>query len=161
MGLRHRSNFPSGAFFVTTSTINRAVYFSVDADFEMIERNIEFYRNRENAMIFGYVVMPNHLHMIISIPVGGSISNFMRDFKRITARKFYRSRGFKSGRLWQDRFDDVAIITKEVAQTKLNYIHQNPVRAGLVQNVEDWKYSSARFYLFGEKRFIAVTGMEP
>jgi putative transposase len=99
--------------------------------------------------------------MIISIPEGGSISNFMRDFKRITAREFYQSRVLKSGRLWQDRFDDVAIITKKVAQTKLNYIHQNPVRAGLVENAEDWKYSSARFYLFGEKRFIAVTGMEP
>lgn len=127
----------------------------------MLERNIEFYRNREKANIFAYVIMPNHIHMIINIPEGGSISNFMRDFKHMTAREYNQMRSLRSGRLWQARFDDVGLITKEVALIKLNYIHQNPVRAGLVENIEDWKYSSVRFYMLGEKGVITITGMEP
>ena len=161
MGLRNRSNFPSGTFYVTTSTLDRNIYFTDNSDFEMIERNIEFYRARDKATIFGYVVMSNHLHMIVDIPQGNSISNFMRDFKRMTAKEFYGIRNMKSGHLWQDRFDDLCLISKEVALTKLNYIHQNPVRAGLVEKAEDWIYSSARCYLYNEKRIITVTGIEP
>lgn len=161
MGLRHRSSFPSGAFFVTTSTRDRGIYFGTDSDYEMVEENIEFYRSREEALIFGYVIMPNHFHLIISFPEHSSISNFMRDFKRMTAREFYRMRNMKTGNLWQERFDDVRLETKEVGLIKLNYIHLNPVRAGLVENVGDWKYSSARFYLHGEKGKITITGMEP
>ncbi|MBV6478800.1 MAG: hypothetical protein HGGPFJEG_01557 [Ignavibacteria bacterium] len=55
-----------------------------------------------------------------------------------------------------DRFDDVVIITDRVLRTKVNYVHYNPVKAGLVLNPEDWKYSSARNYMFGDHSIIEV-----
>jgi putative transposase len=130
--------------------------FSSPKDFEMLEFNIEFYRKRENADIYAYVLMPSHLHLIISIPEIKSISNFMRDLKRRTAREYFELYNLPSGRLWEDRFDDVGLYSEKSFFTKLNYIHQNPVRAGLVEKPEDWPYSSARFYMFEEKRTINV-----
>ena len=157
MGLRERLYRQSGAFFVTTSTHKRSTYFTSNAEYELLERNIEFYRIREKANVFGYVLMPNHFHLIINFPEGGSISNFMRDLKRITAREFFQLHNQKSRKLWQDRFDDLGLISERVFLTKLNYIHLNPVRAGLVVNAEDWRYSSARYYLFDELGTITVT----
>ena len=54
------------------------------------------------------------------------------------------------------RFDDVVIYSSEMFNIKLNYIHYNPLKRGLVENPEDWKYSSARNYLFGDHSVIEV-----
>jgi putative transposase len=55
-----------------------------------------------------------------------------------------------------DRFDDVVIKSDRIMRIKVNYIHQNPVRAGLVQKGEEWPYSSARFYGGGKDDFLPV-----
>lgn len=59
-------------------------------------------------------------------------------------------------KLWMDRFDDVVLYTRELMRVKVNYIHENPVRAGLVERAEDWKYSSARNYLISDDSMIHV-----
>jgi putative transposase len=160
MGLRFRSINPTGCFFITTSALNRVKRFDRLIDYEMLERNIEFYRQRDKAIIFAYVLMPSHFHLIISIPEDKSISNFMRDLKRRTAREYFGLYDLPSGRLWENRFDDVVLSSEKALLTKLNYIHQNPARSGLVEKAEDWPYSSARFYMFEEKRIVNVTAIE-
>jgi putative transposase len=160
MGLRFRSINPSGCFFVTTSVLGRVKRFDSAQDYEMLEINIEFYRKREDADIFAYVLMPSHLHLIISIPEKRSISNFMRDFKRRTVTEYYKLYNMARARLWENRFDDVGLFSYKVFFAKLNYIHQNPVKAGLADKPEDWPYSSARFYMFDEKGIINLTAME-
>jgi putative transposase len=159
MGLRYRSINPTGCFFITTSTQGREKRFDSVKDYEMLEYNIEFYRKRENADIFAYVLMPSHLHLIISIPEAKSISSFMRDLKRRTAREYFGLYNLPNGKLWEDRFDDVGLFSEKEFFIKLNYIHQNPAKAGLVEKPEDWQYSSARFYMFEEKRVINVTAV--
>jgi putative transposase len=160
MGLRYRSINPAGCFFATTSVLGRVKRFNSTKDYEMIETNIEFYRKRECADIFAYVLMPSHFHLIISIPENKSISNFMRDLKRRTAREYFESYNLPNGRLWEGRFDDVTLYSEKNFLTKLNYIHLNPVKAGLVEKPEDWLYSSARFYMFDEIRIINLTAIE-
>ena len=59
-------------------------------------------------------------------------------------------------KLWMDRFDDVAVLSDRVMQIKVNYIHMNPVAAGLVLSPEDWEFSSARNYLQMGKTFLEV-----
>jgi putative transposase len=110
--------------------------------------------------------MPSHLHFVIAFPGANKLSAAMRDFKKFTAYKIRRlieaegkseslERLRESGgrtskfRIWEPRFDDVVIFSPEVLETKINYIHMNPVRAGLCSNPDDWPYSSARDYAGG------------
>jgi putative transposase len=90
MPLRHRSVQPSGLFFATTSTAGMVNRFSVEIQYCIALENIEFYRKRDQALVLGYVVMPNHFHLLISIPDGGSISSFMRDLKKRIAFEYYK-----------------------------------------------------------------------
>jgi putative transposase len=141
-------------FFITTSIIQHQEPFKTPEDFAIIERNIEFYRIRDNAKIYAYVIMPHHLHLIIDMPAEKSISDYMRDFKRRSSIEFFKSINHETGRLWQEKFDDLDLITYQVFLTKINYIHMNPVRSGLVSEPEDWPYSSARYYSNGESNII-------
>ncbi len=90
--------------------------------------------------------MPNHLHLLLYVSDGGpALAKFMRDVKSLSARMIFPE---KHG-IWMARFDDVAIYSDEQFRTKLNYIHQNPVKAGLVENPEQYEYSSAKEWLSG------------
>ena len=80
----------------------------------------------------------------------------MRDFKKFTAQKVSRDYGFLTDSLWMPRFDRVAIYSREVFYTKLKYIHNNPIKANLVENAEDWTWSSAGDYLSNKTGVITV-----
>lgn len=88
MGLRNRAIQPNGCFFISSSCLACIKRFNNAPEYEMLEYNIEYYRKREQALIFAYVLMPSHFHLIISIPEKGSISNYMRDLKRRTAGEY-------------------------------------------------------------------------
>jgi putative transposase len=98
--------------------------------------------------------MPNHFHLLVSIPEENSISDFMRDLKKRSAFEFRGKELGTYGKLWQDRFDDLALRSMKTYLTKLNYIHNNPVKAGLACEVAEWQYSSAGYYLEGRKTII-------
>jgi putative transposase len=138
--------------------------------------NIKFYQEKYKFAILGYVIMPSHFHWIIStVKEYGTISVIMREIKKYSAwdiMDFFETQGRidyleifeiagKRGRkqkrkFWNDRFDDVVINSKDFFFQKLNYIHNNPVKADLVENPEDYKYSSARNYKFGDHSVIYV-----
>jgi putative transposase len=157
MTLRNHSIQNFGVFFVTTSVIQHQELFKAPQDYALIERNLEYYRVRDSAKIYAYVIMPHHLHLVIDIPPDKSISDYMRDFKRQTSREFFKSINLETGRLWQEKFDDLDLINYQTFSTKINYIHMNPVRAGLVNEPQDWPYSSARFYLNEETNLVQIS----
>lgn len=119
--------------------------------------------------------MPSHFHWIVEVnPKLGSISNIMRDIKKYSAWNimeeiekndhahmeiFYEAgQGLKSHKrkFWMKRFDDEAIRNVKMFWTKLHYIHNNPVEAGIVFKPEDYKYSSARNYIFEDQSILFV-----
>ena len=77
----------------------------------------------------------------------------MRDFKKFVAQKEAPALGIRENPIWQSRYDRVAINTDKVLRVKLDYIHNNPVRAKIVQHPEDYLYSSARNYAGFESMF--------
>lgn len=96
----------------------------------------------------------------------------MRDFKRFTSKKIKTeligdgendlmeklivNSGTGNFKLWADRFDCQIITSKKALDTKINYIHNNPVKAGLAKEITDWKYSSARNYYTIDNSLIDV-----
>lgn len=150
--------------------------FTEERYFQIAIDNLNFYREKYKFLLLGYVIMPEHVHFLLyTFPDLGKISDIMRDWKWSTAFDIkeqclkddrdklldeFRLNAKRSGRhgyqIWMPRFDDVLIYSKEQYEIKLNYIHNNPVKRGLVDKPEDWKYSSARNYLLGDHSIIRV-----
>ncbi|MFH2057139.1 MAG: transposase [bacterium] len=109
-----------------------------------------------DVSIVAYALMPHHFHGLLGFKQIEKLSSFMQSFKSLTAREIRellpateRMALTTDGEfhLWQPRFDDLIITSQKQFKTKLEYIHANPVRAGLVADAADWRYSSASAWL--------------
>jgi putative transposase len=134
--------------------------------------SLKFYLSKYNVILSAFVFMPNHWHGVLFRVGGFDLSGFMRDFKRFTSVQIRKNLEMKEeakpfetgvtkyGRLtytiWKNRFDVVSIFSPDVLKTKVDYIHFNPVRKALVKSPEEWKWSSARYYLLGEDVGIPI-----
>ena len=114
----------------------------------------------------GFVVMPDHVHAVIRFEEKNQLSRFMQQWKRISSfqiKKFikqnignYASKIDISDPVWQPKYYVFNIHKEDKLIEKLEYMHNNPVRAGLVKKPCDWKFSSARCYYEGKSVGIAI-----
>jgi putative transposase len=98
----------------------------------------------------GYVVMPEHAHLLVTEPTRSSLARAIQALK-ISVSRISRERPF-----WQARYYDFNLITDRKRLEKLRYIHRNPVARGLVFTPENWPWSSYRYYLTGEKGRVTL-----
>jgi putative transposase len=105
------------------------------------------YRHR----VFGFVVMPEHVHLLISEPARATVAQAVGSSKIFSAKSAARA-GFRlPGRpLWQARYYDRNLRDYDEFTEKMRYLHRNPVKRGLCQLPEEWKWSSFRHYATGE-----------
>ena len=116
----------------------------------------------------GYVVMPEHVHLLITEPEVGSPSTVMQVLKQRSARALLPKRKRRDPRqrelfgeepqraFWQARFYDFNVWTAKKRVEKLRYMHRNPVKRGLVEAPEQWRWSSFRFYRWNEPGLVRV-----
>lgn len=109
----------------------------------MFLETLEETRLKYEFRVAGYVVMPKHVHLLVSEPKVGTLSTVLQVVKQRTTRKV---NDVIKGQMWQRRFYDFNVSTEEKQTEKLRYMHENPVKRGLVLSAEDWKWSSAGFY---------------
>jgi putative transposase len=116
---------------------------------------LEQARRRYQFALLGYVVMPEHIHLLMTMPVLGDPSVVMKVVKgRFT--RLLRQRERWVGPVWQKRFYDFNVCTEKKRVEKLRYMHRNPVKRGLVSTPEEWNWSSFRVYLHGERGLVHV-----
>jgi putative transposase len=119
---------------------------------------LEQMRCRFEICVFGYVVMPEDVHLLISEPEGGMLSNAMQILKTkvsIQAGK-NKLRAEGESHFWQARYFDHNVRNHAGFVTQLRYIHRNPVKRGLCQAPEDWPWSSFRAWALGETWIVEV-----
>ena len=119
------------------------------------------------ASCVGFVVMPDHVHAIVWFPVAGQLSVFMQQWKRLSSYQIgewtrstlvhYAEAIGGGDPFWQAKYYSFNLYSEEKVREKLSYMHENPVRAGLVSQPCDWAFSSARFYEQGRERRCADT----
>ena len=163
-------------FFVTTTVVRFTKIFTVDKYCEILVHNIKHYQKRYKLTILAYVIMPTHFHWIVIVDKNeGTISDIMRDIKKYSAWDILEQvekdnrldliKRFKSEgeglknhkrKFWMKRFDDEVIRNVKMFWIKRNYIHNNPVKAGIVCKPEDYKYSSAKNYIFDDHSVLLV-----
>jgi len=121
-------------------------------------RALEQTRQRFEMYVFGYVVMPEHIHLLVNEPTAGLLPSFMQILKRkvsLQARKQTASTA-EMPHFWLGRFFDHNVRNHEGFVTQLRYIHRNPVKRGLCAAPQDWKWSSFRAWASGEDGAVEV-----
>lgn len=129
--------------FITFSCYHRLPFLHTTEARDVFLEMLEDARQKYLFRVAGYIVMPEHVHLLVSEPQSGTLSTVLQVVKQRTARKVH---GAIRGQMWQRRFYDFNVFTREKVAEKLFYMHENPVKRGLVLSAEDWSWSSARFY---------------
>ena len=126
-------------------------------------------RARFQFALVGYVVMPDHVHLLLSEPCGCAPSKMIQVFKQRVSRKLRaRKRGSRSQlalpfpneeklhrRFWQRRYYDFNVYSRRKLREKLDYIHANPVEEKLVRHPKDWPWSSWSAYV-GKSAMLTI-----
>ncbi len=176
MSLRHRNSLIGCTlFFITTTVWQFLEPFADSKACDLLIENIKHYQERYKFIILAYVIMPSHFHWIVEVNKEcGTVSDIMRNIKKysswdimeyLTKKEAGLNKIFKEAaknyddqkrKFWMPRFDDKVIRNEKMFWEKLRYIHNNPVEEGLVIKPEDYKYSSARNYVYGDHTVIEV-----
>lgn len=133
-----------GMHFITFSCYQRLPYLGSASARNLFERSLEVMRLRYEFVVCGYVVMPEHVHLLVNEPKKAILA------KAIQALKLSVSVQRRERPFWQPRYYDFNIHNELKRVEKLRYMHRNPVNRGLVEKPEDWAWSSFRHYATGE-----------
>lgn len=163
------------AYFVTWTLVDWLPLFSEGGYRQIVLDSLEYLRTNKHIQLNAFVIMSTHAHAILWPDQGINLSDATRDFKRFTsraisaealrqnasntieafekARRENRAQDVSKYQVWQEGSHPEAIFTEKFARQKMDYIHMNPVRAGLAKTADEWPYSSARAYMLSEKMY--------
>jgi putative transposase len=137
--------------YITFNCCRHLPYLETPAARDLFEQTLERVRCWYGCWINAYVVMPEHVHLLISEPERSQLAVVIQMLKQIVSRKMGERQPF-----WQRRYYDFNVWSEKKFFEKMHYIHQNPVRRGLVKRPEDWKWSSFRHMATGEEGAVEV-----
>ncbi|MCL2630974.1 MAG: transposase [Firmicutes bacterium] len=143
----------SDYFHVLVQGIDREYIFSSEADKFSYLGYLNEKKTKHNISILAYCVMGNHAHLLLYATQKENISKFIKDVNVTYALSYNRKRG-RVGYVFRDRFRAEAIDSDRYLLTCIAYIHQNPVKAGMVMREDDYSFSSAKTYKSQARDFI-------
>jgi REP element-mobilizing transposase RayT len=155
--------------FLTFTIVGWIDIFSNRNFKDIIIENLSYCRKEKGLLIYAFVIMSNHIHIVARARDGFKLSGIVRDFKKYTSKKLFENLNnsndprrkwmkelfIESGeknpnntfiQLWQQHNHPIELFSNKVIDQKIDYIHNNPVKAGIVQTPEDYLYSSAGNY---------------
>lgn len=157
------------AYFLTLTVVGWADVFSRKNHRDALIESLRFCQQQKGLIVFAYCIMSNHIHLIVNTHAPFQLKDALRDFKKFTARriieqiesepesrrewmlKLFSDAAEITGKhnhfkFWQEGNHAIELYSEKFVWTKINYIHNNPVEAGLVKNAHEWIYSSASNY---------------
>lgn len=167
MGYAYRIYDQQGVYFITCTVVQWVDVFTRREYADIVVNSLKYCQANKGLEIFAWVVMSNHIHLIVSCVEESRLSDILRDFKKYTSKQVVQAiennprESRKSWLLWLLKPDDditfwqkdnhaEEITTSGFFNVKCDYIHQNPVRALIVDKEEEYIYSSARAIYDGE-----------
>ena len=157
------------AYYITMTVVGWLDVFTRKNHRDVLIESLKYCQKEKGLIIYAYVIMSNHIHMIVQTSEPHQIKDTIRDFKKFTSKKILfqiqnepesrrewmlkifedeaeQSKKHKTYKFWQVGNHAIEVFTEKFIWDKINYIHENPVRAGLVKQQWDWVYSSASNY---------------
>ncbi len=143
-----RLKSPINIYHIMMRGINKQQIFFAPEDYRLFEFLLYRYKEECGYDLLAYCLMGNHVHLLIH-EREESIGNVIKHIGTAFVYR-YNIKYERTGHLFQDRFRSEPIDSEEYLLTAFRYIHNNPVKAGICKNAEDYSYSSAREYLLGK-----------
>ncbi|MBS0210170.1 MAG: transposase [Planctomycetes bacterium] len=150
--------------FITFSVYRKRKLLSRDVPKRFVLGTLNRQLKEFGAACIGFVIMPDHVHALIWLPKTHQLAKFMRAWKRSSSMQIrnwlqkrapeYCLAAGESPRFWQPKYYAFEIYEPDKLHEKLVYMHNNPVKAGLVEQATDWRWSSARWY--DQQRTVGV-----
>lgn len=166
-------------YFITSTVVDWVDIFTRPRYKQIIIDSLKYCQENKGLVIFAWVLMTNHLHMIVRSKSENTVADIVRDFKKFTSKKIlstlladehesrkewmlnrfeYNGRNdkkIKNYRFWREDYHPELLYSLDFFRQKLNYVHMNPVRQEIVEHPEDYVYSSASCYA-GDKGLLDV-----
>ena len=178
MSHQYRVRNPDEIYFVTFTIVDWVDVFTRPAYKQLIIDSLIYCQQQKGLEVYAYCLMTNHLHLLVSAQLPNKLPDIIRDFKKHTNKQIikliqeevesrrdwmlyrfqyhakYTSR-IQDYKVWQDGYHGIVCDNINILSQKLDYIHNNPVRTGIVTTPECYQYSSAANYA-GEKGMMDV-----
>ena len=143
---RRRLDLPGIPQHLTHRGVNRAATFLDEDDYAAYLQALETCARQHDVLLHGYVLMTNHVHLLVSTQCDGAISRMMQSLGRRYVRAL-NAKHKRTGTLWEGRYKSCLVDSDRYLMTCLRYIELNPVRAAMVANPEDYRWSSVHAHL--------------
>jgi REP element-mobilizing transposase RayT len=169
MSTKYKAIEPNAAYFITLTTVGWIDVFTRVPQKHLLINSLQYCQDNKGLELYAYCIMTNHLHLLCRAKEDYKLSDIVRDFKKYTSKKIIhlireypesrrewmleyfkqackplkRDQQFK---VWQDGYHAEIVYSNRFIKQKMDYIHNNPVIDRIVQNPEDYLYSSARNY---------------
>ena len=165
--------------FLTITIIEWIDIFTKPEYFKMIIDSLKYCRKNKGLLLYEFVIMTNHLHLIAKATEGYKLSQIISDFKKHTTREilkelekdnrryilnliknsFSKKKDYQN-QIWQRENYPELIFNEKFLNEKINYIYNNPVKKEFVIKQEDWKYSSARNRILNDDSIIELDSLD-
>ncbi|MGH9512595.1 MAG: REP-associated tyrosine transposase [Terriglobales bacterium] len=143
--------------FVTFSCYHRQANFTSPEICDLFVQCLEDMRRRFAMCVYGYVIMPEHVHLVLNEPKQATLAEVIHYLKLSSAKRVHnRVEGRPKGSLWQKRYYDRNIRDDREFTVKLRYLHRDPMTRGLVKAAGDWPWSSFPHYALREIGIVEV-----
>ena len=139
--LTHRTS-PGATYFVTTKASQSISIFQVTEVAEILVTKLLEYQNKRNYLLHEFVLMPDHLHVLLTPTESTSLEKALQLIKGGSSYEIHKVRANNS-QIWQSGFHESRVVDFHDYKNKRDYIYFNPVVAKLVDRPQDWPYSSA------------------
>jgi REP element-mobilizing transposase RayT len=172
MSERYKVGDSSRPHHITLTIIDWVDVFVRPVYKDIIIDSLQYCQNHKGLIVHAFCIMTSHVHLIVSSSKN-PLNEIVRDMKKFTTKKLiealnaeHESRRYwmlkkfqfaaerikrvNEFKVWKDGFHPVELDTNEMMDQRLEYVHQNPVEAGIVYSAEDYVYSSAAYYAGGE-----------
>jgi putative transposase len=159
MPRRRRIVVDCGYYHIITRGNNRKKIFRVNKDYILFMQLVHEYAQKYSIKILHYCLMPNHVHILLSPEQAQNLSKFMQGILQKYAIHF-RKKYVHNGFLFQNRYKSHRIDNNRYLLACGRYIERNPLRAGLITELNEYKWSSYRYYAHGEQDKI-ITMVDP
>jgi putative transposase len=145
--------------FITFSCYQRRPLLSSPAERDTFVRILDEIRCRHRFALLGFVVMPEHVHLVVSEAIQCNPSKILQVVKQKVSQELRAVSG--TPHFWQRRFYDFNVRSEKKLKEKLDYMHANPIERKPVAHPRDWPWSSWTHYALGEKGLIAIDVLRP
>ena len=149
---RKRFHQSGQSHFITFCCYRRRRLLNTELSRRTFESALERVRRNYALCVYGYVVMPEHVHIILSEPRHDTLAAAVKSLKQGVARRLIA----EAEHFWQKRCYDFNVRSPSQFVQKLSYIHRNPVKRGLCARPEDWEWSSFRHYANGAEGRVEI-----